>query len=208
MIYCVLLKITFFFTSFSREASRWTGLSVIMNCLLISAFAPGLLLTGANCILRIIRRQVSLRTGLEKKTWFDFWHFLFCCFFFFFSTIDNYDTWLTALGFHFGLTVLLCKQSGTVRIIVPFNTVTVLFSVAKMMRYWNKAVSVYNVICFAFKKPKIIQKQSPHSPLCCSVCWIISTYFFSMTSFALSAALARYALTSKSTPQACRQNKT
>lgn len=148
------------------------------------------------------------KNGVRKKTWFDFWHFLFCCFLFFFSTIDNYDTWLTALGFHFGLSVLLCKQSGTVRIIVPFNTVTVLFSVAKMMRYWNKAVSVYNVICFAFKKPKIIQKQSPHSPLCCSVCWIISTYFFSMTSFALSAALARYALTSKSTPQACRQNKT
>lgn len=86
MIYCALLKITFFFTSFSREASRWTGLSVIMNCLLISAFAPGLLLTGANCILRIIRRQVSLRTGLEKKH--DLIFDIFCSVVFFSSSVQ------------------------------------------------------------------------------------------------------------------------
>lgn len=55
-----------FQTSFSREASTWTGLSLIMNCLVMSAFGPDLFVTGANWILRIIRRHVSL-THHPKK---------------------------------------------------------------------------------------------------------------------------------------------
>lgn len=54
-------------TSFSREASKCTGLSLIINCLDSSALAPALLLAGANCILRIIRRQVSLEGNKREE---------------------------------------------------------------------------------------------------------------------------------------------
>ena len=47
-------------TSLSREASRRTGLSDIMKLLQISAFCPAPVLSGANWILRITRRAVSL----------------------------------------------------------------------------------------------------------------------------------------------------
>lgn len=39
-----------------------------MNCLLISVLGPSLLLAGANCILRIIRRHVSLKERKKKSS--------------------------------------------------------------------------------------------------------------------------------------------
>lgn len=54
------------YTSFSREASTLIGLSLSMNCFDISAFGPALL-AGANCILRIIKRHVSLKPDQTAK---------------------------------------------------------------------------------------------------------------------------------------------
>lgn len=57
-------------TSFSIEASRWTGLSDIMKLLQISALGPAPTWDGANWILRMTRRAVSLsgpRRGKEEE---------------------------------------------------------------------------------------------------------------------------------------------
>lgn len=47
-------------TSFSMEASRWIGLSAVINCLLITVLGPAVGFSGAYWILRMIKRQVSL----------------------------------------------------------------------------------------------------------------------------------------------------